>query len=103
MGKIGPKKNAEPLQAVGGVQTPIVSRAAGTITRSLLTQVGSVVDSCGAIAVLVYADALKEDGLSLLEELHCKVFFVTKTPRQEKKGTHVIRVPDGLTSKLSAS
>ena len=100
MGRMRPEKNAEPLQAVGGAQVPLVSREAGTITRSLVTHVGSVVASCGASAVIVYADALKEDGLSLLEELHCKVFFVTKTPRQEKKGTHFIRVPDVPLSRL---
>jgi hypothetical protein len=79
-----PEKNAEPLPAVDGAQTPLVSTAAGIITRSLVTHVGSIVAFCGANAVLVYADALKEEGRSLLEELRCKVFFVTKTPRQEK-------------------
>jgi len=104
MGRMRPEKNAEPLQAVGGAETPLVARAAGTITRSLVTHVGSIVASCGASAVLVYADALEEDGLSLLEGFRCKVFFVTKTPRQERqqeeKGTCFIRVPDVPLSRL---
>jgi diadenylate cyclase len=100
MERMGPEKNAEPLQAVGGVQTPLVSRAAGAITRSLVTHVGSIVASCGARAVIVYADALKEDVLSLLEGFGCKVFCVTKTPQQEEKGTRFIRVPDVPLSRL---
>ena len=100
MERMRPKKTAEPLHAVGAAETPLISRAAGTITRSLVTQVGSIVASCGASAVLVYADALDEDGLSLLEGFRCKVFCVTKTPRQEEKGTHFIRVPDVPLSRL---
>jgi len=100
----GPEKNAEPLQVGGGAETPLVSRAAGTITKSLVTHVGSIIASCGACAVLVYADALDEDGLSLLEGFHCEVFCVTKTPRQERqqeeKGTRFIRVPDVPLSRL---
>ena len=104
MGRMGPEKKAEPLQLVGSAETPLVSRAAGTITRSLVTHVGSIVASCGARAVLVYADALDEDGLSLLEGFCCEVFCVTKTQRQERqqeeKGTHFIRVPDVPLSRL---
>ena len=104
MEKMGPKMIAEHLRAVGSAVTPLVSRAAGTITRSLVTQVGSIVASCDASVVLVYADALKEDGLCLLEGFRCNVFFVTKTPQQDKqqeeKGTRFIRVPDVPLSRL---
>ena len=104
MEKKRPAKNAEPIQKVEGVGTPLVSRAAATITKSLVTQVGSIVASCGARAVLVYADALEEDGLSLLKGFRCKIFCVTKTPRQERqqeeKGTRFIRVPDVPLSRL---
>ena len=104
MGRIGHEKNAKPFQVVGGVKTPPVSRAAGTITRSLVTQVGAIVASCGARAILVYADALKKDGLSLLKGFPCEVFCVTKTARQEgqhqEKGTSFIRVPDVPLSRL---
>ncbi len=104
MGSIESKSNAEPLRVVGGSQTPLVSIAADIITRCLVTQVGSIVPACGASVVLVYADALKEDGFSLLEEFPCKVFFVTKTPLQEKqqeeKGTRFIRVPNVPLSRL---
>jgi DNA integrity scanning protein DisA with diadenylate cyclase activity len=72
--------------------------AAGTITKSLVAHVGSIVATCGARAVFVYADALGEEGLSLLEGFGCEVFCVTKIPRQkkqrDKKGTHFIQVPD---------
>jgi hypothetical protein len=84
MGSIRPKKDAEPLQVVRGAETPLVSRAAGTITRSLVMQVGSIVASCGARAVLLYADALEEEGLALLEEFGCEVFFVTKDCARNK-------------------
>jgi diadenylate cyclase len=104
MERMGPEKNAESAQVVGGAETPLVPRAAGTITRSLVAHVGSIVASCGARAVLVYADALEEEGLSLLEGSRCEVICVTKTPRQEKqqeaKGTRFIRVPDVPLSRL---
>ena len=99
-----PEQDAEPLQVVGGAGTSLVPRAAGTITRSLVAHVGSIVASCGARGVLVYADALGERGSSLLEGLRCEVFCVTKTPRQERqqeeKGTHLIHVPDVPLSRL---
>jgi DNA integrity scanning protein DisA with diadenylate cyclase activity len=80
------------------VETALVPRAAGTITKSLVAHVGSIVTACGARAVLVYADALGEAELSLLEGLDCEVFCITKIPRQEKqrvkKGTCFIHVPD---------
>ena len=64
---MGTEKNIEPLEVVRGAETPLVSRAADTITRSLVAQVGSIVASCDARAVLVYADALEEEGISLLD------------------------------------
>ena len=86
------------------VETALVPRAAGTITRSLVAHVGSIVVSCGARAVLVYADALGEEGLPLLEALGCEVFCVTKTPRQERRqeesGTQFIQVPNVPLSRL---
>lgn len=94
MERIGPETDAETLRAVGGAETPLVPRAAGTITKSLVAHAGSIVASCGARALLVYADAIDEDGLSLLEAADCEVFCVTKTPRQDDKGTRFIRVPD---------
>ena len=94
MERIGPETDAETLRAVEGAETPLVARAAGTITKSLVAHVGSIVASCGARALLVYADAIDEDGLSLLEAADCEVFCVTKTPRQDDMGTRFIRVPD---------
>ena len=69
-----------------------------------MAHVGSIVASCGARGVLVYADALGEEGLSLLEGLRCEIFCVTKTPREarqkDEKGTHFIHVPDVPLSRL---
>jgi DNA integrity scanning protein DisA with diadenylate cyclase activity len=77
---------------------------AGTITRSLVANLGSIVESCGALVVLVYADALDEDGLSLLEGFGCEVICVTKTPRQarqqEARGARFVHVPDVPLSRL---
>jgi len=79
-------------------KTPLVPRSAATITRSLVTHVGSIVTACGARGVLVYADALKEDELALLGGLGCEIFCVTKMPREERarneNGRHFIHVPD---------
>ncbi len=97
---IGPETDAEALQAVGGAETPLIPRAAGTITKSLVAHVGSIVASCGSRALLVYADAIDEDGLSLLEGADCEVFCVTKTPQQDDKGARFIRVPDVSLSRL---
>ena len=47
-----PDNNTEPVKMIAGTKTPLVSRAADTITRSLVAQVGSIVASCGANAVL---------------------------------------------------
>jgi DNA integrity scanning protein DisA with diadenylate cyclase activity len=80
------------------VETPLVPRAAGTITKSLVAHAGSIVAACGARAVLAYDDALGEEDFSVLEGFDCEVFCVTKTPRQEKprerKGMHFIQVPN---------
>ncbi|MFC1587254.1 DNA integrity scanning protein DisA nucleotide-binding domain protein [Planctomycetota bacterium] len=69
-----------------------------------MAQVGSVVAACGARAVLVYADALEEEDLSLLEGFRCEIFCVTKTPlqkrQQEEKGIPFIHVPDVPLSRL---
>ena len=69
-----------------------------------MAHVGAIAASCGARALLVYADALEEEGRSLLEGFCCEVFCVTKTPRQERqqeeKGTRFIRVPDVPLSRL---
>ncbi|MHC4605331.1 MAG: DNA integrity scanning protein DisA nucleotide-binding domain protein [Planctomycetota bacterium] len=87
-----------PLFGNKAIEATLVPRAAGTITKSLVAQVGSVVAACGARAILAYADALKEEELSLLEEIGCEVFCVAKTPQEEKerekKGTRFIHVPD---------
>ena len=105
MGSMGREEGAEPRQAgVGRSKAPQVPRAAGTITQSLVANVGSIVDSCGARAVLVYADALDEDGLSLLEGFRCEVICVTTTTRQERqheaRGTRFVHVPDVPLSRL---
>jgi DNA integrity scanning protein DisA with diadenylate cyclase activity len=98
------EKDAEPPQMVGRVESQLVPRAAGTITRSLVTHVGSIAASCGARAVLVYADAVGEEELSRLEGLGCEVFWVAKMPRQEKQRekerTRFIHVPDVPLSRL---
>ena len=96
-----PKRPPSVHEAVG---TAFVPRAAGTITKSLIAHVGSIVAACGARAVLVYADALGEEELSLLEGFGCEVFCVTRMPRQEKqrekKGMRFIQVPDVPLSRL---
>ena len=42
MERIGPETDAETVRAVGGAETPLVPRAAGTITKSLVAHVGSI-------------------------------------------------------------
>jgi DNA integrity scanning protein DisA with diadenylate cyclase activity len=91
-------------RAEEAVETALVPRAAGTITKILVAHVGSIVTACGARAVIVYADALGEAGLSLLQGLDCDVFCITKMPRHERqgaqKGTWFIHVPDVPLSRL---
>lgn len=98
------KEKDKNLVVSGSTETPLVSRAAGTITKSLLVQVGSIVASCGAKAVLVYADALEGDGISLLKKFRGEVIVVTKTPQQkraqEEKGSRFIQVPNVPLSRL---
>jgi len=93
------KKDDGPRWHVGGGGTPLVSRVAGTITKSLVAQVGAVVAACDARAVLVYSDALEGEGISLLEGFNCEVFCVTKT-QQEERGSRFIHVPDVPLSRL---
>jgi len=104
MGIAKPEKDAGPFQGSGREEIPLVPRAAGVITKSLVAHVGSIIASCGARGVLVYADSLDEEGLSVLEGLGCEVFYLTKTPQQETtqaaKGTHFIHVPDVPLSRL---
>jgi DNA integrity scanning protein DisA with diadenylate cyclase activity len=105
MGSMGREEGAEPRQAgVWRPKAPQVPRAAGAITRSLVASAASIVESCGARAILVYDDAVDEEGLSLLEGLRCEVICVTKTPRQERRhearGTRLVHVPDVPLSRL---
>jgi DNA integrity scanning protein DisA with diadenylate cyclase activity len=96
--EVGIGRPKQPPSVDEAVETALVPRAAGTITKSLVAHVGSIVAACGARAILVYADALGEEELSLLEGFGCEVFCITKVPRQgkqrEKEGTRFIHVPD---------
>ena len=98
------KEESWNFKVSGSTETPLVSRAASTITKSLLAQVCSIVASCSARAVLVYADALEEEGISLPDGSGCEVIIVTKTPeqrrQQKEKGSHFIHVPDVPLSRL---
>jgi len=98
------QENNKNIKVFGSTETPLVSRAASAITKSLLAQVCSIVASCDARAVLVYADALEEGGISVLDGFRCEVIIVTKTPgqkrQQEEKGSPFIQVPDVPLSRL---
>jgi len=102
--EVGIGQPKQPPWVDKAVETALVPRAAGTITKSLVAHVGSIVAACGARAVLVYADALGEEELSLLEGFGCEVFCVTKMPQQEKqrenKRTRFIQVPNVPLSRL---
>jgi diadenylate cyclase len=98
------KENDKHSKILGSTKTPLVSRAASTITKSLMAQAGSIVASCDARTVLVYADALEEESVSLLDGFPCEVILVTKTPwekrQQEEKGSPFVHVPDVPLSRL---
>lgn len=75
------------------------------ITDSLLDHVGTIAEECGATAIFVYVDAIKEETLSLPDNLKDKVFYVSKTlaelEHQEELGKACIRVPDVPLSRMS--
>jgi DNA integrity scanning protein DisA with diadenylate cyclase activity len=104
MSSTEPERDTGPPVTVGRVVARLVPRAAGAITTSLLAHAGAIVESCGARAVLVYADAVGEEDLLRLEGLGCEVLCITKTPRhdrrRERRGTRLIQVPDVPLSRL---
>ena len=78
-------------------EAPIVS-SAGRITHTLLRQINSIAEGCGATAVFVYVDALDDEALPLDEDIRPKAYYLTKTlaedKGQEARGTKFIRVPN---------
>ncbi len=59
-------------------------RAGQRITQGLIRHVGSIVETCGADAILVYVDAVHGDALPLSEDLAQRVIYVTKTVAEEQ-------------------
>lgn len=74
------------------------------ITSSLLSNVHGIVESAGASAVFVYADALDGALLDVPEAIRDKVYYVTRTQseqqEQEDRGTRTIRVPNIETTRF---
>jgi DNA integrity scanning protein DisA with diadenylate cyclase activity len=68
------------------------------ITAALIENTRGVVQSSGATAVFVYADAVSGEELPLPDELRDKVFYISRTrgeqQEQEDRGTPYIRVPN---------
>ena len=74
------------------------SPTAERITDVLISRVKDIAEACGAAAVFVYVDALEGEELPFSGELRQRVFYVTKTPAedrdQEQRGTQFIHVPN---------
>jgi len=74
------------------------SPSAERITASLTRHVGRIAQDCKASAIFVYADALDGRLLALPDGLAEKVYYVTRTAReqktQEELGTRQLRVPN---------
>lgn len=72
------------------------------ITAALIQSIRGIVESSGATAVFVYADAMAGNELPLPDELRERVFYISRTHNeqreQEERGTRFIRVPNvGMT------
>ncbi len=72
------------------------------ITGSVLQSVKSIASASGAKSIFLYADALADGQSDFGDQF--KVFFVTKTPREDQEqgelGRRVIRVPNVSLSRL---
>ena len=68
---------------------------ATAVTQALLKHVVSIAELSDASAVFVYADVLEKKALPLPENPKFKVFYITRTVREEHeqlhKGAHFIR------------
>ena len=101
-GAASPGKDASPPAVVEGAKARPVAKAVDSITKSLVAHVDSLATACGAHAILVYADAIAAEDLSLLEGGGCRVFCVTKAPQHKphqeeeskEEGRHFIHVPN---------
>jgi diadenylate cyclase len=71
--------------------------SARVITESLLKHVPDIVESCGAKALFIYADALETDGLDLHLDGKAKVYCVTRgTPEEAEShlgAVQCLRIP----------
>jgi hypothetical protein len=75
-----------------------IQATSNRITSALIGNISGIVQSSGATAVFVYADALAGEELPLPRELRTKVFYVSRTQseqqEQEDRGTRFVRVPN---------
>jgi DNA integrity scanning protein DisA with diadenylate cyclase activity len=82
-------------------QQPGTTRA---ITNALLKHVMGIAEISNASAIFVYVDALEDKTLPLPQDIKSKVYYVTRTVREDQdqlnKGTNFIRVPNVLLSRL---
>jgi diadenylate cyclase len=76
-----------------------------TITDSLLAHLWAIAQSCDATAVFVYFDALDSYQLSLPENLRPKVYYVTKTIKddnvRQNHNIQYLKVPNVPLTRLS--
>lgn len=73
------------------------------ITTALLQSLADIVQSSGATAIFVYADAVGHDDLPLLEAFQDKVYFIFRSSigrNQQLECTRLIRVPDVAMTRL---
>jgi DNA integrity scanning protein DisA with diadenylate cyclase activity len=77
---------------------------ATAVTHALLKHVVSIAELSDASAVFIYADVLEKKALPLSENPKFKVFYITRTIREEHeqlyKGAHFIRVPNVPLSRM---
>jgi diadenylate cyclase len=75
-----------------------VRDAARLTTESLLAHVGGIVDSCKAVALFIYTDALENPVPELNLPAEVKMFCVTRDPAQVSEATAAcvqrLRIPD---------
>ncbi|MBW3596301.1 MAG: diadenylate cyclase [Planctomycetes bacterium] len=74
------------------------------ICRALVENLKAVVESSGAAAIFVYADALAGEQLPLPAELREKVIYIAKTQAEqrelEERGARFLRVPNVALSRM---
>jgi len=78
--------------------------SAEDITQAMIEHVVGIAELSDASAIFVYVDALQEKALPLPDRLASKVYYVTRTVREDQeerhRGTEFIRVPNVPLSRM---